>query len=226
MDAKVGDWVVTPRIGKPVEVEALWLNALWIGSHFSRQWKALFEKGKASFEARLWNESSSGLFDVLDCDHRAGVNDPCLRPNQVFAVGGLPLSLLEGERARRMVKTVETSLLTPIGLRSLGPKEPAYAPRYEGGVAQRDGSYYQGTVWPWVIGPFVEAWLRIRANTKEAKAEARKRFLEPFRDHLLEAGLGHISEIADAEPPHTPRGCPFQAWSIGELIRLESTLLG
>ncbi len=226
MDAKVGDWVVTPRIGKPVEVEALWLNALWVGSHFSRRWKALFEKGKASFEARFWNESASGLFDVLDCDHRAGVNDPCLRPNQIFAVGGLPLSLLDGERARRIVETVEANLLTPIGLRSLGAKEPAYVPRYEGGVAQRDGSYHQGTVWPWLIGPFVEAWLRIRVNTKEAKAEARKRFLDPFRDHLLEAGLGHISEIADAEPPHTPRGCPFQAWSIGELIRLESTLLG
>lgn len=215
MDAKVGDWVATPRIGKPVEVQAFWLNALWIGSHFSRQWKALFEKGKASFEARFSNESASGLFDVLDCDHRAGVNIPCLRPNQVFAVGGLPLSLLEGGRARRKVETVETSLLTPIGLRSWGPKEPAYVPRYEGGVAQRDGSYHQGTVWPWLIGPFVEAWLRIRVNTKEAKAEARKRFLEPFRDHLLEAGLGHISEIANAEPPNTPRGCPFQAWSIG-----------
>jgi glycogen debranching enzyme len=107
----------------------------------------------------------------------------------------------------------------------LGPKERAYVPRYEGGVAQRDGSYHQGTVWPWLIGPFVEAWLRVRANTDEAKAEARQRFLDSFRDHLNDAGFGHISEIADAEAPHTPRGCPFQAWSIGELIRLDSTLL-
>ena len=225
MDAKVGDWVVTPRVGKPVEVEALWLNALWIGSHFSGRWNELFEKGKASFEARFWNESAGGLFDVVDCDHRSGVSDPSLRPNQIFAVGGLPLALLEGERARRVVETVEANLLTPIGLRSLGPQEPAYVPHYEGGVVQRDGSYHQGTVWPWLIGPFVDAWLRVRDTTSEAKAEARKRFLDPFHDHLLDAGLGHVSEIADAEPPHTPHGCPFQAWSIGELIRLESTLL-
>jgi predicted glycogen debranching enzyme len=224
MDAKVGDWVVTPRIGKPVEVQALWINALWIASRFSRQWTEFFEKGKASFEQRFWNEAASALFDVIDCDHRSGVNDPSLRPNQIFAVGGLPFQLLEGERAFRVVNTVETNLLTPIGLRSLGPKEPGYAPHYEGGVVQRDGSYHQGTVWPWLTGPFVEAWLRVRGHTTAAKAEARKRFLDPLRQHLNDAGLGHISEIADAEYPHTPRGCPFQAWSLGEYIRLESIL--
>ena len=222
MDAKVGNWVVTPRIGKPVEVQALWLNALWIASRFSRRWNDLFERGKASFVARFWNQSATGLFDVVDCDHQTGVNDPSLRPNQIFAVGGLPLPLLEGARARCVVEAVEANLLTPIGLRSLGPRESAYVPRYEGDVVQRDGSYHQGTVWPWLIGPFVEAWLRIRDNTSEAKAEARDRFLSSFNDHLLAAGLGHISEIADAEPPHTPRGCPFQAWSMGEYIRLES----
>ena len=132
--------------------------------------------------------------------------------------------MLEGERALRVVNTVETNLWTPIGLRSLGPKEPGYAPHYEGGVVQRDGSYHQGTVWPWLSGPFVEAWLRVRGATAEAKAEARKRFLDPLRQHLNDAGLGHISEIADAEYPHTPRGCPFQAWSLGEYIRLESIL--
>jgi predicted glycogen debranching enzyme len=116
MDAKVGDWVVTPRIGKPVEVQALWLNALWIASQFSHRWSELFEKGKASFEQRFWNESASGLYDVIDCDHRSGVNDLSLRPNQIFAVGGLPYQLLDGERARRVVKTVEANLLTPIGL--------------------------------------------------------------------------------------------------------------
>jgi predicted glycogen debranching enzyme len=219
MDAKVGDWVVTPRIGKPVEVQALWLNALWIGSRFSPRWSEVYAKGKASFEARFWNESASGLFDVVDCDHRAGVNDASLRPNQIFAVGGLPVSLLEDERARRVVQTVEANLVTPIGLRSLGPAEPGYVPHYEGGVRQRDGSYHQGTVWPWLIGPFVDAWLRVRDGTVQAKVEARKRFLEPLGDHLHEAGLGHISEIADAEPPHTPRGCPFQAWSLGEYLR-------
>jgi len=226
MDAKVGDWVVTPRSGKPVEVQALWINALWIASRFSRRWTELFERGKASFEQRFWNEAASALFDVVDCDHRPGVNDPSLRPNQIFAVGGLPFQLLEGERARRVVNTVETNLLTPTGLRSLGPREPGYAPHYEGGVVQRDGSYHQGTVWPWLIGPFVEAWLRVRNNTTEARAEARKRFLDPLQKHLDDAGLGHLSEIADAEYPHTPRGCPFQAWSMGEYIRLESILAG
>jgi predicted glycogen debranching enzyme len=224
MDAKVGDWVVTPRIGKPVEVQALWLNALWIGSQFSPQWKDLFDKGKASFEERFWNEAAGGLFDVIDCDHLSGSNDPSLRPNQIFAVGGLPLQLIKGERAARLVGTIEANLLTPVGLRSLAPKESAYVPHYEGGVAQRDGSYHQGTVWPWLIGAFVEAWLRVRGNTSEAKAEARGRFLPPLRDHLHEAGLNHISEIVDAEPPHTPKGCPFQAWSMGEYLRLLSSL--
>ena len=224
MDAKVGDWVVTPRIGKPVEVQALWLNALWIGSQFSPKWKALFDTAKASFENRFWNEAGSGLFDVIDCDHQSGVNDPAIRPNQIFAVGGLPVQLLSGKRAERLLQTVERDLLTRIGLRSLAAKEPAYVRRYEGGVRERDGSYHQGTVWPWLIGAFVEAWLRIRENTFEAKAEATARFLPPIREHLREAGLGHISEIADGESPHTPRGCPFQAWSMGEYLRLLSTL--
>src|SRR6516164_1513092 len=226
MDAKVGDRVVTPRIGKPVEIQALWLNALWIAGRFSQRRSDLFARGKASFEVRFWKGATGSLFDVVDCDHRAGINDGSLRPNQIFAVGGLPLSLLEGEKARRVVETVEGNLLTPIGLRSLGPKERAYAPHYEGGVAQRDGSYHQGTVWPWLIGPFVEAWLRIRKGAPEAKAEARERFLGPLMEHMNNAGIGHISEIADAEPPHTPRGCPFQAWSTGEYIRLERSVLG
>jgi predicted glycogen debranching enzyme len=224
MDAKVGDRVVTPRIGKPVEVQALWLNALWIGSQFRPDWKAPFDKGKASFVDRFWNEAAGGLFDVIDCDHKTGVNDGSIRPNQIFAIGGLPLQLLEGERADRVLQTVEANLLTPIGLRSLPPKEPAYVPHYEGGVRQRDGSYHQGTVWPWLIGPFVEAWLRVRRNTPEARAEARARFLPPLRDHFREAGLNHISEIADAESPYAPKGCPFQAWSMGEYLRLLSIL--
>jgi predicted glycogen debranching enzyme len=224
MDAKIGDWVVTPRIGKPVEVQALWLNALWIGSRLSSKWKELFDQGKLSFEDRFWNNTGGGLFDVIDCDHKPGVNDPSLRPNQIFAVGGLPLQLIDGQRAKQVVETVEANLLTPIGLRSLGPTEPPYVPHYEGGVLQRDSSYHQGTVWPWLIGAFVEAWLRVRQNTPEAKAEASARFLSPLREHLREAGLNHISEIADGEPPHTPRGCPFQAWSVGEYLRLLSAL--
>lgn len=221
MDAKVGDWVVTPRIGKPVEVQCLWINALWIGSQTSGRWEEAFERARASFRSRFWNESSGGLFDVIDCDHQPGVNDDALRPNQIFAVGGLPLALLDGARARHVVDLVEDTLLTPLGLRSLAPGEPAYAPRYGGGVSQRDGSYRQGTVWPWLIGPFVDAWLRVHGRSPEARAEANRRFLAPLHEHLATAGLGHVSEIADAEPPHTPRGCPFQAWSLAELLRAE-----
>jgi glycogen debranching enzyme len=124
-----------------------------------------------------------------------------------------------------VVDAVEDRLLTPVGLRSLAPGSDAYAGRYEGGVLQRDGSYHQGTVWPWLIGPFVEAWVRVRGGTPEAKAEARERFLAPLLAHLDTAGLGHVSEIADADPPHAPRGCPFQAWSVAEVLRLERAVL-
>lgn len=225
MDAKVGEWVVTPRTGKPVEVQALWLNALKIASRFSPGWGEPFERGLASFRERFWNEERGGLFDVIDVNHRAGDRDGSLRPNQVFAVGGLPLQLLEGERAERVVALVEAHLLTPLGLRTLAPGEPGYAPHYEGGVGQRDGAYHQGTVWPWLLGPFVEAWVRVRGNTMAARRAARTRFLRPILAHLDEAGLGHISEIADAEPPHAPRGCPWQAWSVGEMLRLSQVVL-
>jgi predicted glycogen debranching enzyme len=225
MDAKVGDWVVTPRIGKPVEVQALWLNALWIGAQRSPRWQPLFDSGLQSFRSRFWNEARRCLFDVIDCDHQHGTSDASLRPNQIFAAGALPLSLLEDDPARAVVDAVEASLLTPKGLRSLGPQEPGYRARYEGGVVQRDGSYHQGTVWPWLIGPFVEAWLRVHGNSQSALDEARNRFLPPLYKHLNEAGLGHVSEITDAEEPHTPRGCPFQAWSLGELLRLEHSIL-
>jgi predicted glycogen debranching enzyme len=215
MDAKVGDWVVTPRIGKPVEIQTLWLNALWIGAQRNPRWQALFDSGLQCFRSRFWNEARGCLFDVIDCDHQHGVLDASLRPNQIFAVGGLPLCLLEEEPARAVVDVVQASLLTPKGLRSLGPDEPGYRAHYEGGVVQRDGSYHQGTVWPWLIGPFVEAWLRVRGNSPSGKEEARNRFLPPLYAHLNEAGLGHVSEITDAQAPHTPRGCPFQAWSLG-----------
>ncbi len=225
MDAKVGDWVVTPRIGKPVEVQALWLNALSVGAIFTPRYRPLLDQGMASFRARFWNEDRGCLYDVVDVNHRPGSVDPTFRPNQIFAVGGLPLPLLEGERARRVVDAVEGTLLTPVGLRSLAPDESGYRARYEGGVRERDGAYHQGTVWPWLLGPFVEAWVRVRGGTPEAKREARARFLAPLFRHLDEAGLGHISEIADAEPPFTPRGCPFQAWSVGEALRLDRIVL-
>ncbi len=184
----------------------------------------LFRAGLDSFLARFWNQAGGFLFDVVDVDHEPGRVDASFRPNQVLAVGGLPFPLLEGERARRVVDEVERRLVTPLGLRSLAPGEIGYAPRYEGGPARRDGSYHQGTVWPWLLGPFVEAWLRSRGGTGAAAREARARFLEPLLAHLDDAGLGHLPEIADAEPPHTPRGCPFQAWSVGEALRLDRLL--
>jgi len=225
MDAKIGDWVVTPRIGKPVEVQALWLNALWIGSRFSSQWERLLIRGRTTFALRFWNEATGSLYDVVDVDHRPGFVDASCRPNQIFAVGGLPLVLLSPERARRVVDAVEQRLWTSMGLRSLAPGEPGYEPRYVGGVRERDAAYHQGTVWPWLLGPFVEAWVRVRGSTPEAIETARSKFLEPLLSHLDEAGLGHLPEIADAESPHTPRGCPFQAWSLGEALRLDRMVL-
>jgi predicted glycogen debranching enzyme len=229
MDARVDGQVITPRIGKPVEVQALWLNALAAGvalqTPSAPRWTALLARGRASFERRFWNEARGCLFDVVDVDHQAGAVDGSLRPNQILAVGGLPLALLSGERAQRVVDTVAASLLTPLGLRSLAPGEPGYCPRYEGGVVQRDGAYHQGTVWPWLIGPFVEAYLRVHGGGAAAKRMAREKFLEPILRHLDQAGLGHVSEIADAEAPHTPRGCPFQAWSVGEALRLDRVVL-
>jgi predicted glycogen debranching enzyme len=225
MDAKIGDWVVTPRTGKAVEIQALWLNALRVGSAFSDRWREPLARGMASFAARFWNEAGGCLYDVVDADHRPGAVDATCRANQILAVGGLPMALVDGERARAVVERVEQVLLTPLGLRSLAPGEDGYTPRYEGGPAARDASYHRGTVWPWLIGPFVDAWLRTRADAAAAREEAIARFLRPLRDHLDEAGLGHVAEICDADAPFTPRGCPFQAWSLGELIRLERVVL-
>jgi predicted glycogen debranching enzyme len=219
MDAKIGDWVVTPRIGKAVDVQALWINALRIGRDISREWADPYRRALASFQLRFWNGQLGCLFDVVDEGHVPGSNDASIRPNQILAVGGLPYQVLVEPYASRLVETVERHLLTPLGLRSLAPGEPGYRARFGGGVWERDSGYHQGTVWPWLIGPFVEAWLRVRGSTPEAKREADARFLAPLREHLEVAGLGHVSEVADAEPPHRPGGCPFQAWSLGELLR-------
>jgi predicted glycogen debranching enzyme len=225
MDAKVAEGAVTPRIGKPVEVQALWLNALKIGSEVWERGPAAFARGLKTFELRFWNEAQGFLHDVVDDGHRAGAVDSAFRPNQIFAVGGLPFPLITGPRARRIVDAVEERLLTPLGLRSLAREEPGYRPRYEGGVRERDGAYHQGTVWPWLLGPFVEAWVRVHGSTTDAKTEARRRFLAPLLRHLDEAGLGHVSELADGDAPHSPRGCPFQAWSVGEALRLDRVVL-
>ncbi|MEI9951736.1 MAG: amylo-alpha-1,6-glucosidase [Pseudomonadota bacterium] len=224
MDAKVGDYVVTPRSGKPVEIQALWLNAVAAAAALAPEFAGWVESARASFEVRFWNEASGSLNDVVDVDHQPGRVDPSVRPNQIFAAGGLPLSLLSPERARRVIDTVEQQLLTPIGLRSLAANDPAYVAHYQGGVWQRDTAYHQGTVWPWLMGPFVEAWLKSRGNTNSAKREAEQRFIAPLRTHLYRAGIGHVSEIADAEAPHTPRGCPFQAWSVSELTRISALI--
>ncbi len=225
MDARVDGREITPRIGKPVEIQALWLNALAIGAKFSRRWETIFEDGRASFESKFWNEHAGYLADVIDCDHQPGVVDLTVRPNQIFAVGGLPLMLLSKEKARQVVDAVELLLLTPLGLRSLAPGQAGYSAHYDGDSRARDSVYHQGTVWPWLIGPFVEAWVRVHGGNAAAKKKARARFLPPLYEHLNHAGLGHVSEICDAEAPHTPRGCPFQAWSLGELLRLERQIL-
>jgi predicted glycogen debranching enzyme len=225
MDAKVGDWVVTQRSGKPVEIQALWLNALRIAEEFSAEYREPLRAGLRSFNQRFWNPAAGYLFDVVDVDHMAGATDPTLRPNQVLAIGGLPYAVLDSELARSVVDVVESRLLTPIGLRTLPREDSRYVARYEGGVLSRDGSYHQGTVWPWLLGPFVEAWIRVHGGDDSARAEAARRFLAPLEHHLSSAGLGHISEIADAEPPHTLRGCPFQAWSVAEALRLKLSVL-
>jgi predicted glycogen debranching enzyme len=226
MDAMVGGSVVTPRIGKPVEVQALWLNALAFAGRETPEWRRLFERALPAFRTKFWNIDRGFLYDVIDVDHVPGRVDGALRPNQIFAVGGLPIQLFTGPRARQIVDVVERALLTPFGLRSLAPGEPGYTPRYDGNSWARDHAYHQGTVWPWLMGAFVEAWIRARDNTRQARGEARDRFVRPLLGELDTLGLGHLPEIADAEAPFAPRGCPFQAWSLGELLRLTSGTIG
>lgn len=225
MDAKVGDWVVTPRAGKPVEIQALWYNALChlekIAIRFNDQSTAdycahLAARAKVSFREKFWNEATGSLFDVVNDDD---TTDAAIRPNQIFAVS-LPFSMLPLERARSVVAVVERELLTPYGLRSLAPSHPDYRGRYEGNSLSRDGSYHQGTVWAWLIGPFITAYLKTNSHSPQSIEQARE-WLKAFRSHLLDAGLGQVSEIFDGDPPHTPRGCIAQAWSVAELLRCE-----
>ncbi|MCE0484834.1 MAG: amylo-alpha-1,6-glucosidase [Methylacidiphilales bacterium] len=226
MDAKIGDRVVTPRIGKPVEIEALWLNALACASHYNPAWDPIFQRGLTAFQSRFWNEERSCLFDVVDADHQPGKTDEKLRPNQIFAVGGLPLMLIQGDHAARLLQTVQDHLWTPMGLRSLAPGEEGYTSHYEGAPEQRDSAYHQGAVWPWLAGPFIEAWIRVKGQSPQAKAEATRLFLTPQLARLDLPGLHHVPEIAETEPPFTARGCPFQAWSVGEIIRIERLIGG
>jgi predicted glycogen debranching enzyme len=226
MDARIGDEVVTPRIGKPVEIQALWINALAIAGQREPRWHELAERATAAFRTRFWDDARGQLHDVVDCDHVPGTFDATCRPNMIFAVGGLPLALLEGDRARAVVDTAFAQLWTPAGPRSLSPHDPRYRGRYRGGPVERDRSYHQGPVWPWLAGPFVEAWCRVRGDTAAVRAEARAHFVVPLLARLSiagpGAGLGHLSEICDGDAPHAPAGCPFQAWSMAELRRLQA----
>ncbi|HEY0376450.1 MAG TPA: amylo-alpha-1,6-glucosidase [Pyrinomonadaceae bacterium] len=222
MDAKVGDWVVTPRRGKAVEIQALWHNALRVMEDLARRFgdegrKILYAsmagRARASFDEQFWNEKAGCLYDVIDDELRDG----SVRPNQIFAVS-LPHSMLSPERAAQVVSAVERELLTPYGLRTLARGDAQYRARYEGDPLSRDGAYHQGTVWAWLMGPFITAYLRVEGRSPEARARAEV-WLTKFEGHLSEAGLGQVSEIFDADAPHAPRGCVAQAWSVAELLR-------
>jgi predicted glycogen debranching enzyme len=222
MDAKLGDWVVTPRQGKPVEIQALWYNALRVMVHLAQafderqqasHYAALAENTQASFEPAFWNEHDGCLFDVVS----SGGPDRSLRPNQIFAVS-LPHALLTGDKALRVVDVVEWELLTPYGLRTLSPRDPNYKGRYSGDPLSRDSAYHQGTVWPWLLGPFLTAYVKVHGNDEQVRNRA-DRFLDALRAHLWQAGLGQISEVFDGDPPHHPGGCIAQAWSVAEVLR-------
>jgi predicted glycogen debranching enzyme len=220
MDAKVGDWVVTPRRGKAVEINALWYNALRLLEGWLR---AKEETGAAetianhaartreSFNRRFWNPRLNCLYDVVDGEQG---DDPAIRPNQVFSIS-LTHPVLATERWETVMRVVEAELLTPVGLRSLSRGHKDYKPNYSGDLRSRDAAYHQGTVWAWLIGPFIDAWLKVHPNDE---ARARK-FLDGFGPHLNEACVGSISEVFDAEAPFTPRGCIAQAWSVAEVLR-------
>jgi predicted glycogen debranching enzyme len=220
MDAKVEGWVVTPRRGKAVEINALWYNALkllegWLrearGEEAATPFAAHAEKARASFNRRFWSDELGRLLDVVDGEQG---DDPACRPNQVLAIA-LRHPVLNRERWPSVLDKVRDELLTPVGLRSLVRNHPDYKARYDGDLRARDAAYHQGTVWAWLIGPFIDAWLKV--NPEDRKGA--RRFLDGLLAHLDEACIGSISEIFDAEEPYTPRGCIAQAWSVAEALR-------
>jgi len=217
MDAKVGDWVVTPRIGKAVEINALWYDALCIMADFARflgepaeRYETLTERARAGF-ARFWNEEVGYCYDAIDASDG---DDPSLRPNQLLAVS-LAHSPLPPEQQKLVVDACARHLLTSHGLRSLAPGHPAYTGHYGGDRRTRDGAYHQGTVWGWLIGPFASAHLRVYRDPAAARS-----FLHPMLRQLDSHGLGSLSEIFDGDPPFAPRGCIAQAWSVAEVLRV------
>jgi predicted glycogen debranching enzyme len=221
MDAKCDGWVVTPRRGKAVEINALWFNALSVLARWQeeertpeagRDMRAAAERVRQSFNQRFWNPDGGYLFDVVDSE--GGGNDASFRPNQIFALS-LPNPVLSSDRWKPVVDMVGEKLLTPVGLRSLAREHPDYKPTYHGDLRTRDAAYHQGTVWSWLIGPYVDAWIKVYPDRR---SEAR-RFLVGLEKHLGEACVGSVSEVFDAEAPYTPRGCIAQAWGVAELLR-------
>jgi predicted glycogen debranching enzyme len=223
MDAKVGDWVVTPRYGKPVEIQALWYNALRtmedLGQRFGDEakaahWKELADVVRSRFIELFWNESTGCLFDVVSADGR----DASIRPNQIFAVS-LFHSVLSSAQAKSVVAAVERVLLTPYGLRSLAPSDHQYRGRYEGDPPTRDSAYHQGAVWPWLMGPFLTAYLKVNGRSAKARRQADQ-WLNELRRFMLDEGVGQIPEVFDGDAPHRAGGCLAQAWSVAELLRV------
>ena len=223
MDAKIGDLVITPRSGKAVEIQALWYNALRIMADLAgrlrhdedrARFDAMADLAKLSFNSVFWNAEDDCLYDVVVNSHR----DASIRPNQIFALS-LEYTMLDADRSGRVLDVVTKQLLTPFGLRSLAPSDEKYVPVYSGSPFDRDSAYHQGTVWAWLIGPYVDAFRRVKGDSKDTERQVDA-LLSAFRIHLYEAGLGQVSEIFDAEPPHLPRGCFAQAWSVAELLRV------
>ncbi|HTI38611.1 MAG TPA: amylo-alpha-1,6-glucosidase [Vicinamibacterales bacterium] len=219
MDAKVGDWVVTPRRGKAVEINALWYNALCLLASWLQRYGISApvdpmehaRRARDSFNKRFWYDAGGYLYDVVDGEHG---DDAACRPNQVFAIS-LANPVLDESRWQPVMDVVEQRLLTPVGLRSLAPGERDYKPRYYGDLRSRDAAYHQGTVWAWLIGAFVDAWLKLHPS----ELSRARGFLDGFKDELNQACVGSISEIFDADAPFVPRGCIAQAWSVAEVLR-------
>ncbi len=223
MDAKIGDWVVTPRTGKAVEIQALWYNALCIMADFAERFDDEKDKekylemanaAKKSFNKIFWNAAEECLYDVVDGEEK----DASVRPNQIFAVS-LPNMMLSIGKAQKIVNKIEAELLTPVGLRSLSPKDSRYCSTYIGSPLDRDSAYHQGTVWAWLIGAYIDAYRKVHANGRKTEEHVSE-ILQGFRNLMTEAGLGQISEIFDAATPHTQRGCIAQAWSVAEVLRV------